>query len=114
MASFRTERIAEQIQHLIGELIERRVKDPRLALISITSVKTSPTLREATIYVSAAGGAAVKTEVLSGLEHAKGYLRSQVGQRLKLRNAPELFFRWDESLEAGDNVLSLLDDLKEK
>ena len=111
MTTYKNERVSEQIQHLIGELLERRVKDPRLAMVNVTSVKLSPTLREATVYVSAMDGAAVKNEVLDGLERAKGFLRREVGQRLKLRNVPELFFRWDESLEAADQVLRLLDDL---
>ncbi len=113
MSSYRAERVAEQIQHLVSELIERRVKDPRLAMVSVTAVKTSPTLREATIFVSALNGAAVKDEVLSGLEHAKGYLRREVGRRLQLRTVPDLFFKWDDSLEAGDTVLRLLDELKD-
>jgi ribosome-binding factor A len=111
MTTYKNERVSEQIQHLIGELLERRVKDPRLAMVNVTSVKLSPTLREATVYVSAMDGAAVKNEVLDGLERAKGFLRREVGQRLKLRNVPKLFFRWDESLEAADQVLRLLDDL---
>ena len=111
--SFRPERTAEQIQYLISELLERRIKDPRLTTISVTAVKTSPTLREATIFVSALGGAAARAEALDGLESAKGYLRREVGRRLQLRNAPELYFKWDDSIEAGDRVLRLLDDLKE-
>jgi ribosome-binding factor A len=113
MTSYRNERTAEQIQHVISELLERRVKDPRLRLVDVTIVKLSPTMREATVYVSALDGAAVKGDVMNGLEAAKGYLRREVGRLLKLRNVPELYFRWDESLEAGENVLRLLDDLKE-
>lgn len=111
MTSFKHDRAAEQIQHLISELLERRVKDPRLQMVNVTMVKLSPTSREATIYVSALEGAAMKADVMSGLEAAKGFLRREVGQRLKLRNVPALFFRWDDSLEAGDQVLRLLDDL---
>ena len=114
MTSFRSERVAEQIKHLISELLERRIKDPSLAMVSVTSVKLSPTLREATVYVSALGGASAKADVLDGLERAKGYLRREVGQRLKLRSMPELFFKWDDSLEHGEKVLRLLDDLKDE
>jgi len=114
MTSFRAERVAEQIQHVISELLERRVKDPRLAMVSVTAVKASPTLREATIFVSALGGAATRDEVLQGLESARGYLRREVGRRLQLRNAPDLFFKWDDSIETGEDVLRLLDDLKKE
>jgi ribosome-binding factor A len=114
MAAHRRERIAERIQQLISELIERRIKDPRLASISVTTVKVSPTLREATVYVSALAGVAVRDEVLGGLEHAHGFLRREVGRHLQLRHVPELYFKWDEGLEAGENVLRLLDDLKDE
>jgi ribosome-binding factor A len=113
MTSHRKERVAEQIQFLISELLERRIKDPRLARVSITAVKLSSTLREATIYVSSLDGAAVKDDVMKGLEHAQGYLRREVGRHLQLRSVPELDFEWDEALEAGDSVLRLLDELKE-
>lgn len=100
--------------HLMGELLERRINDPRLAGVNVTAVKVSPTLREATIYVSSLEGVAVKDEILGSLEHAKGFVRREVGQRLQLRSVPDLYFRWDESLESGDHVLRLLDDLKEE
>ncbi|HEY4690243.1 MAG TPA: 30S ribosome-binding factor RbfA [Anaerolineae bacterium] len=114
MASHRVERTAEQIRNFISDLMERRIKDPRLAMITITKVRLSPTMREATIFVSALGGVAVRRDVMDGLEHAKGYLRREVGQHLKLRNAPELYFKWDESLESGDHVLHMLDELKDE
>jgi len=114
MTSYRVERLAEQVQHLVSELLERRVKDPRLSMISVTSVKMSPTLREATIFVSALGGEAVRDEVMRGLESAKGYLRREVGRHLKLRIAPDLFFKWDTAIEKGDQVLNLLDELKDE
>jgi ribosome-binding factor A len=114
MTSHRHDRVAEQIQHLVSELLERRIKDPRLALISVTAVKLSPTLREATVYVSALNGVEARAEVLAGLESAKGYLRREVGRRLQLRTVPELYFKWDESLEKGDHVLGLLDELKDE
>jgi len=109
----RQERVAERIQQLIGELLKKRIKDPRLAMISVTAVKISPTLREATIYVSALGGVATRAEVMEGLKRARGYLRREVGRHLQLRTVPELYFKWDESLEQADHVLRLLDELKE-
>ena len=114
MTSHRVERTAEQIQHVVSGLLERRIGDPRLAMINVTRVKLSPTMREATIYVSAMDGAAVKDDVLAGLEHAHGFLRREVAQHLQLRNAPELYFKWDDSVETGDRVLGLLDELKEE
>jgi len=108
------ERTAEQIQHFVSDLLERRIKDPRLSMLTITRVKVSPTLREATIFVSALDGVAVRDAVMAGLEHARGYLRREVGRHLQLRSAPELYFKWDESLESGDHILRLLDELKDE
>lgn len=114
MTSIRAARVAEQIQRLMGELFERRIKDPRLARVSVTDVKISSSLREATIYVSALDGSNAKKDVLEGLKHAKGYLRREIGQHLKLRVVPEVFFEWDESLEKGDRILRLLDEFSEE
>lgn len=114
MTSHRVERTAEQVQHLISELLGRRIKDPRLSMISVTSVKMSPTLREATIFVSALDGEAARDEVMRGLESAKGYLRHEIGRHLQLRVTPDLFFKWDTAIEKGDHVLSLLDELKDE
>jgi len=114
MTSHRRERVAEQIQQFVSALLERRIKDPRLARVSVTAVEISSTLREATVYVSSLEGAAVKDDVMNGLEHARGYLRREVGRHLQLRSVPELHFKWDEALEAGDDILRLLDELKEE
>lgn len=114
MTPIRQARVAEQIQRLMGELLERRIKDPRLSTTSVTGVKLSPSMREATIYVSALEGSQVQDEVLAGLERAKGFLRREVGRHLKLRITPELFFRWDVALEKGDHILQLLDEFKEE
>jgi ribosome-binding factor A len=114
MTSHRAGRVSEQIQQLVSHLLERHVKDPRLAMINITAVQLSPTLREATIFVSALGGAESRAEVMAGLESARGYLRREVGRRLQLRSVPDLLFKWDAAIEQGDRVLDLLDELKEE
>lgn len=98
----------------MGELLERRIKDPRLSTTSITGVKLSSSMREATIYVSAIEGAQVQDEVLAGLDRAKGFLRREVGRHLKLRVVPELSFRWDVALERGDHILQMLDEFKDQ
>ena len=114
MTPIRTARVAEQIQRLMGELLEKRIKDPRLARVSVTDVKVSSSLREATIYVSALDGSSARKDVLKGLKHAKGYLRREIGRHLELRVVPEVFFEWDELLERGDRILRLLDEIAEE
>jgi ribosome-binding factor A len=113
MSTRRQQRVAEQIRIEISQLIEREVDDPRLNLINITDAAISPDLHDATLYVSALAGEAVKTEVLAGLEHARSFLRRRLGQQMKLRLVPELHFRWDKSLEIGDRISRLIDQIEE-
>ncbi len=113
MTTRRQQRVAEQIRHEISNLIEQDIDDPRLALISITDVTVSPDLREANVYASSLQGEAARPEVLAGLEHARGYLRHGLAERMKLRVVPELHFHWDKSLETGDRISKLIDQLEE-
>ena len=111
--AYRVERINSQIRVELSELLRREIKDPRLSgMISITHVETAPDLKFAKVYVSSLGGLAEKEEVLKGLGRASGFLRSALTKKLDLRTAPELDFRWDESIEHGAHILELLDKVK--
>ena len=114
MSTRRQQRVAEQIKIELSQLIEREIDDPRLNLINITDTTISPDLHDASIYVSALAGESVKGEVLAGLEHARGFLRRRLGQEMKLRVVPELHFRWDRSLETGDRISRLIDQIEEQ
>lgn len=114
MSTRRQQRVAEQIKIELSQLIEREIDDPRLNLINITDSTISPDLHDVTIYVSALAGESVKTEVLAGLEHARNFLRRRLGQEMKLRIVPELHFRWDRSLETGDRISRLIDQIEEQ
>ena len=114
MTTRRQQRVAEQIKIELSQLIEREIDDPRLNLINLTDVTISPDLHDASIYVSALAGESVKDEVLAGLEHARGFLRRRLGQEMKLRIVPELHFRWDRSLETGDRISRLIDQIEEQ
>ncbi len=111
MTTRRQARVAEQIQIEISQMIEREIDDPRLNLVSITDVTISADLREANIYASALPGEAAKADVLAGLEHARGFLRHGLAQRMQLRVVPDLHFHWDKSLETGDRISRLLDEI---
>ena len=113
MSTRRQQRVAEQIKIEISQLLEREVDDPRLNLINITDVTISPDLHDASIYVSALAGEAAKTQVLAGLEHARSFLRRRLGQQMQLRIVPELHFRWDRSLETGDRISRLIDQIEQ-
>ncbi len=113
MTTRRQERVAEQVRHDLSQLIEQEIDDPRLAMMSVTDVTISPDLRDANVYVSSLQGEAAREEVLAGLEAARGFLRRGLAGRLKLRVNPNLHFHWDKSLETGDRISRLIDQLEE-
>lgn len=106
------QRVAEQIQSILSTLLLREVSDPRLKQVTVTSVKLDVEMQYATIQVNALGDESRQDEVMAGLERAKGFLRREVSKRLKIRNAPELSFKWDESLEYGEHMHQLLKKLE--
>lgn len=109
MGSRRVERINELLKEEISDLIGRELKDPRLrGLVSVTGVETSPGLEHARVYVSVLGEAEERQQTLAALHHASGFFRRALAERLKLRQIPELAFRFDDSLERGDRILRLL------
>ncbi len=114
MPTRRQHRVAEQIRHEISQLIERELDDPRLEMISITDVTISADLREANVYASSLQGEARRDDVLAGLEHARGLLRHGLAERMKLRIVPDLHFHWDKSLETGDRISKLIDQIEEQ
>jgi ribosome-binding factor A len=112
MTTRRQQRVAEQVRHELSKMIEHEVADPRLVLISLTDATISPDLHDANIYVSSLQGEAARGEVLAGLEAARGFLRRGLGERLKLRIVPNLHFHWDKSLETGDRISQLIDQIE--
>ena len=113
MTTRRQQRVAEEVRHELSQLIEHEIDDPRLELISVTDATISPDLREANVYVSSLQGEAARAEVLAGLEAARGFLRHGLAERLKLRLVPDLHFHWDKSLETGDRISQLIDQIEE-
>jgi ribosome-binding factor A len=108
MSRTRAERLAEVIKTEVSEIIQRDLKDPRIGFASITDVEVTADLRLARIYVSVLGDAAAKRRTMTGLERARGHVRSELGARLALRYMPEISFRLDESIEHGARVVSLI------
>ncbi len=115
MTSVRPERVAQEIQAAVADLILRgSIKDPRVGFITITGVKVSPDLRVAEVFYSLIGDAAAREATSDGLEAAKGFVRREVTNRVKLRVSPEVFFTFDGSLEEGDKIERLLKEVKAK
>lgn len=110
----RSDRVADLIHKEIADLVFRRVKDPRLANITISGVKVSPDLKHARIYYCLMGmtpAEEVKNNAAAGLEKAKGFIRQELGRRLRLRYIPQLDFEYDTSFEYGDKIERLLREL---
>lgn len=110
----RSDRISHQIKRELSEIIQRNeIKDDRIGgLVSITDVKVSGDLRNVKVFFSVYGEEAQKTGTLAALENASGFLRGELCRRLRIRFAPELVFKLDDSLERGDRITELLEKIK--
>ncbi|NMC74854.1 MAG: ribosome-binding factor A [Geobacteraceae bacterium] len=108
----RSEKVAEAIHEIISALLIKGVKDPRIGFTTITGVKLSDDLHLATVYFSVVGGETEKKSAEKGLNSAKGYLRKEVGRNLRMRYVPDLVFRYDASLDYGQHIDELLDEIK--
>jgi ribosome-binding factor A len=109
----RTQRLALQIQQEIGMMLYRGVKDPRIGMVTITGVDLSPDLHHARVYFSTLGNEKRKQESMEALNHAAGWIRRELGQRIRMKYSPELVFRIDSSQEYGEHIDQLLDEIKE-
>jgi ribosome-binding factor A len=114
MATHRVERVAAQLRQEISEIMVRNLKDPRIGMASITEVKLSPDLRNATVKVSVVGEKNDRESAISGLEHAKGFIRHELGTRLSnLRFTPDLHFQLDEGVAYSVRVSQLLKEAQQ-
>ena len=109
--SKRAERVADQIRMEVADILARKSKDPRLNLVTVTDVEVGNDLRNARIYVTTLQGGASIDDVLEGLEHATGFIRSELGRRLELRYTPELTFKSDTSGRQAARIWKILDEL---
>lgn len=108
VSSERANRVREAIKEELSDMIRLEVKDPRIGFASITSVEVAPDLRYARVFVSVFGDDAAAKRTLEGLASSRGFLRTELGKRLRLRFAPELAFELDHSLAHGDRIARLL------
>ncbi|SJZ31759.1 30S ribosome-binding factor RbfA [Selenihalanaerobacter shriftii] len=114
MANHRPRRVGELIKKEISQmLLQDEIKDPRIGFVTITDVEVSGDLRHAKVFVSVYDkDEGVKEETMEGLENAIGYIRRELGQRIRLRHTPEILFRYDNSIERGTKIFKILEDLK--
>jgi len=111
-SNLRLKRIADRINQLLSEmLVTGQISDPRLAGVFVTDVKVDRELHFATIYVSSLEGKQRQDEILSGFDHASGYIRSTLAKEVQLRTFPALRFFWDETPERAERIERLIDSL---
>jgi len=106
----RPQKVAELIQRELSELLRSELRDPRVGMLTITSVDVSPDLSHAKVYFTLLQKEQLE-DTLDGLKRAAGYLRSQLARRMKLYTTPELRFSYDESVERGDHLSRLIDSV---
>jgi ribosome-binding factor A len=100
------EALREVLSESVGEL-----KDPRIGFVTVTGVKTSPDLRQATVYVSVLGSERKRAATLQGLESSRGLLQARVNRELRLKRTPQLAFEYDPTVERGVRLSKLIDEL---
>ena len=106
--SRRTERVGEEIREAVAEMIGHGLKDPRIGFVTVTRVSLTPDLRIAHVNVGVLGDQGQRDQTLAGLKQASGYMRRELGRRVRMRHTPELVFHYDQGLDATDRVAQLL------
>jgi len=107
----RSEKVAEAIHELVSELLIKGLKDPRIGFVTITGVKITDDLHLATVYFTVIGSDEEKKSTTQGLQSARGFIRKEIGKSLHMRYVPELIFRYDDSVEYGNRIESLLKEI---
>lgn len=106
----RMRRVNEAVREVVSARLAAGLRDPRIGFVTVTSVDTSPDLRQARVYVSVLGGDEERAATLAGLESAHGVLQQAVAQELRMKHTPALQFVFDESIDRGMRITELLGD----
>jgi ribosome-binding factor A len=108
--SQRAQRVGEQIQRELAELLREHVKDPRVGRVTVTAVEASADLSHAKVFVTHLAGIEHADEAVQALQRTAGFLRAELGHRMKLYSVPQLHFAYDDSIESGMRLSQLIDD----
>jgi ribosome-binding factor A len=106
----RMRRVNEAVREVVSARLAEGLRDPRIGFVTVTSVDTSPDLRQARVYVSVLGTDDERAETMAGLDSAHGVLQQAVATELRMKRTPTLQFVFDESIERGMRISELLDD----
>jgi ribosome-binding factor A len=110
MAKKRIARVNEQIRRELTYLLQRDVRDPRIGIVTVTAVETSPDLYHAKVFYSVMGSDEDRASAAEGLRAAAGFLRTEIGRRMHIRRAPELHFSYDDTLQHAMHIERLLQE----
>ena len=114
MSTRRIRRLEGVLQEEISDILRKEVRDPRVGFASITRVEVAADMSQAKVFVSIYGSDEEKKECLKALDSAAGFIRLQIGERIRARQTPEILFRLDESIEQGARVFELLRQVQEE
>ncbi len=110
----RADRLGDLIQREISDILQRRIKDPRIGFCTILRVDVSRDLRHAKVFVSIMGTQDQQKDTLAGLKSATGFIRREIGRRIMLRHTPEIVFRIDRSVDHSIRIAQLIKEGNEQ
>ena len=111
MNNIRAERVGEQMKQEIMDIVNNKVKDPRVGFLTITDVELTNDLSQAKVYLTVLGNDKEVDNTFKALHNATGFLKSDLGSRMRLRIIPALTFEYDESIEYGNKIERMIQDL---
>lgn len=111
MNNIRAERVGEQMKQEIMDIVNNKVKDPRVGFLTITDVELTNDLSQAKVYLTVLGNDKEVDNTFKALQKATGFIKSELGSRMRLRIIPELTFEYDESIEYGNKIERMIQDL---
>lgn len=114
MGNVRSNRVAEQMKKELGDILNQKLKDPRVGFVTVTDVVVTNDLQQAKVFVSVFGEEVEKENTLIGLAKASGFIRSEIGKRIRLRKVPEIMFEFDEAHEYGNHIDSIIRNLNKE
>lgn len=112
--SLRPNRVGEQMKKELSDIIGRKIKDPRIGFVTVTDVQVTGDLQQAKVYISVLGDEQQREDTLKGLAKAKGFIRSEIGQRIRLRKTPEIQFEFDESIDYGNRIETIIHEINKQ
>jgi ribosome-binding factor A len=114
MEKKRSDKVADLIQREISQMLLKSIKDPRIGFVTITKVNVSEDCRFAKVYFSVVGTLTERERSMKGLNSARGFVRKELGRRIRLRYTPEILFQFDPSIEYAIHMGELIQNIKQE